>query len=301
MRGGLESLRSNEVVTRTVVWADLFHAASHATKATMTRPAKSDIEESEEVQHLLINRNLDETTKVAPQYGMYVPPPLVRVFDKLHALCAGRSSPDIFHIENIRKRKAFSDLLARVEYFLLVDHNTTTSPQLFLNDQQMIKVDPNPNDNEQTEAIYNATVSAALIFSYWNLREIPISAQPFGYLVRRLRGSLQEVIGSHTNHDQDSITTTYILSPTPSPHLLLLWLCFQGFKTASLVDSRASDCRWFVNHATDLCSSGQAKLAIDSEEELELAIREILYLKESDGDFLTGFWRAISGILPRRT
>ena len=268
MRGGLDSIRPNEAVTRTVVWADLLHAASHGTRP-MTADSKFNTG-NDGLAQLLVNGDMAGSQgHISP-----VPSSLVPVFDMLRLLCVARSSPDIFNTEHVSKRKAFSNLLYRVEY-LLVDYYATLSTQL--SRDQEIEVDS--DFGERTDAVCEATVAGILIFSYWDLRDLPLSAQPFEYFARRLRASLQKLL-----HKQNP--STYV------PPALLLWLHFQGFKATS-VNSRISDRRWFVDHATDICRA----LEIDMEVHLEVLIREVMVvsldLKDLSDLFISAFWRAI--------
>jgi hypothetical protein len=272
MRGGLDSIKPNEAVTRTVIWADLLHAASHG-----TRPMAADSKfnaEDDGLAQLLVNGNMATGTAGSQGHGPPVPSSLVPVFDILRLLCVARSSPDIFDTKYVSKRKAFSNLLSRVEYLLLGDYATASAQ---LPRDREIEVDS--DFGERTDAVCEATVSGALIFSYWDLRDLPLSAQPFEYFARRLRASLQKLLHKR-------------MPSTCVPPALLLWLYFQGFKATS-VDSRISDCRWFVNHATDACRA----LEIDTEMHLEVRIREVMavsgYLKESSDLLKSAFWRAI--------
>jgi hypothetical protein len=272
MRGGLDSIRSNEAVTRTVVWADLLHAASHGTRP-MTVDSKFNAEDDGLAQ-FLVNGDMATGTAGSQGHRSPVPSSLVPVFDMLRLLCVARSSPDIFDTEYVSKRKAFSNLLSRVEY-LLVDDYATVSTQL-PRDQE---IEVNSDFGERIDAVCEATVAGALIFSYWDLRDLPISAQPFEAFARRLRASLQKLL-----HKRNPSTCV--------PPALLLWLHFQGFKATS-VDSRISDHWWFVDHATDICRA----LEIDTEIQLEAMIREVMvvsvYLQESSDLFISAFWRAI--------
>lgn len=270
MRGGLDSI--SEAVTRTVVWADLLHAASHGT-TPVTVDSKFNAEDDGLAQ-LLVNGDMATGTSGSQGHRSPVPSSLVPVFDMLRLLCVARSSPEIFDTKHVSKRKAFSNLLYRVEY-LLVDDYATASIQL-LRDQE-IEVDS--DFGERTDAVYEATVVGALIFSYWDLRDLPISARPFDYFARRLRASLQKLL-----HKRNPSTHV--------PPALLLWLHFQGFKVTS-VDSRIDDRRWFVGHATNISRA----LEINTEVHLEAMIREVLvvsiYLKESSDLSISAFWRAI--------
>jgi hypothetical protein len=272
MRGGLESIKSNEAVIRAVVWADLLHATSHGTRP-MTADSNFNAED-DGLAKLLVNGNMTIGTAGSQGHGSIVPISLVPVFDMLRLLCMARSSPDIFNIEHVRKRKAFSNLLSRVEYLLLDDYAPASTQ---LPRDQEIEVDS--DFGERTDAVCEATVAGALIFSYWDLRDLPISAQPFEYFARRLRASLQKLV-----HQRNPSTCV--------PPALLLWPHFQGFKATS-VDSRISDRRWFVNNATDICRA----LEIDTEIHLEIIIREVMVasipLTESSNSFKSAFWRGI--------
>jgi len=174
MRSGLDSI--SEGVARTVVWADLLHAiaASHGTKP-ITVDSKFNAEDNGLVQLLVIG---DMVTGTLGSQGHRSPVPgsLVPIFDMLRLLCVARSSPDIFDTKHVNKRKAFSNLLYRVEY-LLVDDFATASTQL----PRDREIEVDSDFGEQTDAVCEATVAGALIFSCWDLRELPISAQPFDY------------------------------------------------------------------------------------------------------------------------
>ena len=263
MRGGLDSLSSNEAVSRTVMWADLLHAASHCSKP-MTTAQKCEVEDNE-LNQLLASGNMDVTDPGSDDQALPVPTSLIPAFSMFRLLCIARKSPDIFDIGHVSKRKAFSTLLSRVERILMEDYAAAFA--------ELSKT--NSDEDELTFEIRIATVAGSLIFSYWDLRDLPVSAQPYKHFTQRLRSHLQKVLRNHNS--------------TPNvPLALLLWLLFQGFKATSL-DSRNSDRAWFVDQASNLCKA----FGIDEEDDLELTIRELVYLKESDGLCAASFWRAI--------
>jgi hypothetical protein len=224
--------------------------------------------EDNELNQLLASGNMSYASATAPgsdDQALPVPTSLIPAFGMLRLLCIARESPDIFDIGHVSKRKAFSTLLSRVERVLMDDYATALA--------ELSKT--NSDEDELTFEIRVATVAGSLIFSYWDLRDMPVSAQPYKHFTQRLRSNLQKILRNP--------------SSTPNvPLALLLWLLFQGFK-ATHIDSRESDRTWFVSQASNICKA----FGIDEEEDLELTIRELVYLKESDGLYASSFWRAI--------
>ena len=261
-RGGIHGMNSNRHIQRVVAWADILHATAHS---SLPRLGITQYTAHYEKQRLkdVVQKHSYSYSRMAGQNA--VPTYFREVLEDLQTLAMAKSLLMKKEISNRWElRSIFSNLLFMTEHSILkLGHTVAFSDSVMGNFTYV-----------------EAVKAAALIFTFYGLRDIAITAAFFDSLIRRLREGLCDVFNEYLQHQNPAYISDEVVA-TP----FLLWLCLNGWK-ASAIKTRQTYREFFVEKAALLCESAR----IDTLEKLSSHICGIVFMAEYYMPACDGLW-----------
>lgn len=287
LRGGIQTLGTNESIKRVVTWADLVHAAINDGRP---RLGMSKCNAGYDLSQLFpATASEGSPARISYPEHAPVPAPLREVFETIRLLSIAQSSPDTVDLKNTFSRRILANVLYRVEYLLL---DPTLLP-LYISEGRETSKEWSYADLGRP--LLSAITAGALIFTYSCLRNLAIRSRPFQGLVSRLQTNLQLVFDEEKSARGNMGGTCLSLeeqmdsqsSVNRNPPLLL-WLLMHGFK-AALQGQREGDREWFTQRGAETCR----QFRIQSLDQLCTQIKQMVVFKTQCTPTMKAFWQAI--------